>query len=285
MTSKRRKRRRPQAGGPRRSSRSRWVIGGAAALAVIVAAWALVFSGTSPAGASQPLTVASLRVDVLRELPHDTTAYTQGLLWRDGALYESTGQYGSSRLSRIDPRTGTVEQQVFIAPTFFGEGLALVGNELFMLTYHAERGMVYDIDTFEQIRGFRYRGEGWGLCHDGQRLIMSNGSDTLTFRDPATFEETGAVRVTLRGQPLDQLNELECVGDRVYANIWQDDYLVIIDPATGRATHQIDATGLLTPQESRGVDVLNGVAYDPDADTFYITGKLWPKMFEVRFVE
>ncbi len=151
--------------------------------------------------------------------------------------------------------------------------------------FRAQRGLVFNIDTLEQIREFRYRGEGWGLCHDDDRLIMSNGSDTLTFRDPATFEETGAVRVTLRGQPLGRINELECVGDRVYANIWQDDYLVIIDPSTGRATHQIDATGLLTRQESRGVDVLNGVAYDANADTFYITGKLWPKMFEVRFVE
>ena len=256
-----------------------------AALAVTVAAFALVLDGTSPAGVSRPLAVSSLRVDVLREVPHDTTAFTQGLLWHNGALIESTGQYGSSRLNRIDPRTGAVEQQAFISPTLWGEGLALVRGELFLLTYRAERGMVFDVDTFEQTRGFRYRGEGWGLCHDGQRLVMSNGSDTLTFRDPATFEAIGAVRVTLRGQPLDQLNELECVGDRVYANIWQDDFLVIIDPSTGRATHQIDAGGLLTLQESRSVDVLNGVAYDPDADTFYITGKLWPKMFEVRFVE
>ena len=292
MTSKRTKRRRPQASGPKSSGRSRLVIvmGGVAALAVAVGSWALVSSRPPElAGASQlagrPLTVATLRVDVLREVPHDTTAFTQGLLWRDGALYESTGQYGSSRLRRIDPRTGVVEREVFIAPTLFGEGLALVGNELFMLTYQAERAMVFDTDTFEQVRSFRYRGEGWGLCYDGERLIMSNGSDTLTFRDPTTFEKTGAVRVTLRGQPLAEINELECVDDRVYANVWQDDFLVIIDPATGRATHQIDASGLLTPQESWGVDVLNGVAYDPDADTFYITGKLWPKMFEVRFVE
>ena len=200
-------------------------------------------------------------------------------------LFESTGQYGSSRLSRIDPVSGSVEQQVFISPSFFGEGLARVGEELFMLTYHAQRGLVFDIDSFEQTRGFRYRGEGWGLCYDGQRLIMSNGSDTLTFRDPATFEAVGSTPVTLQGQPLFQLNELECVDDRVYANIWQEDYLVIIDPSTGRVTHLIDATGLLTREEYRRADVLNGVAYDEDAGTFYITGKLWPKMFEVRFVE
>lgn len=236
-------------------------------------------------GAYQPLTVTSLRLEVLRELPHDRTAFTQGLLWRDGFLYESTGQYGNSRVRRLNPRTGSVEHEIFIAPTLFGEGLAMVGNELFMLTYKAERAIVFDADTFDPVRVFRYGGEGWGLCYDGKRLIMSNGSDTLTFRDPVTFEQTGTVRVTFRGQPLTDINELECAKNRVYANIWQDDFLVIIDPSTGRVTHQIDASGLLASQELWGADVLNGVAYDSHADTFYLTGKLWPKMFEVRFVE
>ena len=172
-----------------------------------------------------------------------------------------------------------------IPPVFFGEGLALVDDRLFMLTYRAERGFVYDVETFDTLSTFRYRGEGWGLCYDGRRLLMSNGSDRLVFRDPATFEETGSIGVTMRGQPRTQLNELECVDDVVYANIYQDDYLVIIDPSSGRVTHQIDASGLLTNQEALGADVLNGVAYDPQADTFYITGKYWPKMFEVRFVE
>ena len=229
--------------------------------------------------------VRSLRVEVLREIPHDTTAYTQGLLWRDGWLYESTGQYGESRLSRIDPATGDVVQQMRISPAFFGEGLALIDDRLIMLTYKAERAFVYDRDTFEQLQTFAYRGEGWGLCHDGRRLVMTNGSDTLTFRDPLTFEETGSVRVTLRGRPQTQLNELACVDGIVYANVYQEDYLVVIDPETGRVTHQIDASGLLTPEEARGVDVLNGIAHNPDTETFYITGKDWPKMFEVLFVE
>ena len=256
------------------------------AVALAGGAWALLsMDTTSVLGQSSSPVLRSLRVEILRQFSHDTSAYTQGLLWRDGWLYESTGQPGESTLRRVDPSNGAVVQMIDIPPVFFGEGLALVEEKLFMLTYRAERGFVYDVETFDTLSTFRYRGEGWGLCYDGRRLLMSNGSDRLVFRDPATFEETGSIGVTMRGQPRTQLNELECVDDVVYANIYQDDYLVIIDPSSGRVTHQIDASGLLTNQEALGADVLNGVAYDPQADTFYITGKYWPKMFEVRFVE
>ena len=257
-----------------------------AAAALVATGWGLYSAGApeQPPAPSASV-VRTLRVDVLRELPHDTTAYTQGLLWWNGSLYESTGRYGESTLRRLDPETGAVEQRIDVPPAFFGEGLARTGDRLIMLTWMAERAFVFDLDTFEVLRSFRYRGEGWGLCHDGRRLVMSNGSDTLTFRDPETFEPLGAVPVTLRGRPQTDLNELECVDGAVYANVWQHDYLVRIDPDSGRVTHQIDAAGLLSRDEARGVDVLNGVAYDPGADTFYITGKWWPKMFEVRFVE
>ncbi len=270
-------------------SSGRPLLAGVCLAGVVIAGstWALWPSSATGARETQVAarTLRSLRVSVLRTIPHDTSAYTQGLVWHGSHLYESTGQYGESRLRRIDPATGMVDQQISISPTFFGEGIALVADELFMLTYQAQRGMVFDLETFDQIRTFRYRGEGWGLCYDGGRLIMSNGSDTLTFRDPSTFQETGDVRVTLRGLPLTGLNELECVGDVVYSNVYQDDAIVIIDPGSGRVTHQIDASSLLTPEEARGVDVLNGIAYDPGAETFYITGKDWPKMFEVQFVE
>ena len=226
-----------------------------------------------------------LRVDVLRAIPHDTTAYTQGLLWWQGRLYESTGRYGTSTLRRVHPDTGFVEQRIDIDAGYFAEGLARVGDRLIQLTWKAQRAFVYDLDSFANLSTLSYAGEGWGLCHDGTRLIMSDGSDRLTFRDPQTFEEIGSVRVTLRGQPQADLNELECVDDVVYANVWEHDYIVRVDVASGRATHQIDAAGLLTRDEARDTDVLNGIAYSPDSDTFYIAGKLWPKTFEVRFVD
>ena len=256
------------------------------AVAAVAASWMLSSpASTVSASLTRPAQAPVLRVEIIRELPHSTTAYTQGLLWREGRLYESTGQYGRSRLSRIDPANGAVEQTIPIPPALFGEGLARVGTELFMLTWKAQRAIVYDLETFEPRRTYRYSGEGWGLCHDGRRLVMSNGSDRLAFRDPETFDETGSVAVTLEGAPVRQLNELECVGDRVYSNIYQDDRIVVIDPVSGDVTHVIDASGLLTRQEARAADVLNGIAHDPETDTFYITGKLWPKLFEVRFVE
>lgn len=229
--------------------------------------------------------VRNLRVDVLREIPHDRSAFTQGLLWADGHLYESTGRYGESTLRRLDPDTGLIQERTNIPANFFGEGLAKVGQNLILLTWKAERAILYDVDSFRALRTFRYDGEGWGLCYDGVRLIMSNGSDTLTFRDHTSFQEIGSVQVTLRGIPRDNINELECVDGAVYANLWDDDYILRIDPDTGSVTHQIDSHGLLSREESRGVDVLNGIAYNPQAETFYITGKWWPKMFEVRFVE
>ena len=277
------------AGAPVRSPRGRrpLLVGVVLALAALAAAgWAFrsAESGASATGQSVPV-LRSLAVEVHRTLPHDTSAYTQGLLWWDGKLYESTGQYGTSDLRRLDPATGAVEQRVDIEAAYFGEGLARVDDELIMLTWKAQRAFVFGLERFDRRQTFRYRGDGWGLCNDGRRLIMSNGSNRLTFRDLRTFEPIGEVAVTLRGLPLLQLNELECVGDVVYANVYQTDFLVRIDPSSGRVTHQIDASGLLTPAEARRADVLNGIAFDPGTERFYITGKLWPTMFEVTFEE
>ena len=268
-----------------------------AAIAIVVAGgvWMLRSASTSQASSasagsavseaeSQPV-VRSLRVDVLRELSHERDAYTQGLVWWNDQLFESAGRYGESTLRRLDPQTGSVEQRIDVSAEYFGEGLALVDRRLIMLTWTSERAFTYDRDSFELGESFRYQGEGWGLCYDGRRLVMSDGSDLLTFRDPDTFEPIGEQRVRLRGQPLRDLNELECVDGAVYANVWEEDFLVRIDPETGRVTHYIDATGLLQGEDRVGAEVLNGIAYDPTAETFYITGKWWPKMFEVRFVE
>jgi glutamine cyclotransferase len=227
---------------------------------------------------------AALHVQVLGVAPHDSHAFTQGLLLHNGQLYESAGLYGASNLREVDRATGHVVRTVNLASNYFGEGLAFVGNRLIQLTWVEHVAFVYDLTTFGALGQFTYTTQGWGICYDGTRLVMSDGSSTLYFRDPTTFAVTGQVGVTLNGQPRFSLNELECVGDAVYANIWLTDTIVKIDPRTGVVTAVIDASGLLTPAERAGADVLNGIAYDDSRGTFLITGKLWPKLFEVQFV-
>lgn len=242
----------------------------------VAASGALVVSATA-----EP--AATLRAKVHRTIPHDVEAFTQGLLWRDGKLYESTGRRGRSELRRIDPASGAVERRAPIGVLFFGEGLAHAGGRLAMLTWKAERVFFFDLASFDRVASRRYRGEGWGLCHDGKRFAMSNGTDTLTFRDTDSFAATGQVRVSLNGEPLAGLNELECVDRAVYANVFGEDFLVRIDAASGRVTQRLDASGLLDPAAARSADVLNGIAYDPRKERFYLTGKLWPLLFEVTF--
>lgn len=228
--------------------------------------------------------VPTLRATVHRAIAHDTTAFTQGLVWWQGKLYESTGRRGHSELRRIDPQTGVVERRVAIPVFFFGEGLALADQRLAMLTWKAGQVFFFDLASFERLPATkRYRGEGWGLCHDGARYVMSDGSNRLTLRATDSFAPVGHVRVRLNGAPLPGLNELECVDDAVYANVFGEDYLVRVDMASGRVTQRLDATGLLDADAARRADVLNGIAYDRDADRFYLTGKFWPWLFEVTF--
>lgn len=224
---------------------------------------------------------------VLETYPHDPAAFTQGLLLDGGKLYESTGLEGQSTLREVELATGKVLRRHDLPADVFGEGLALVNGRLIQISWQEQRAFVYDEGTFESGPELTYAGEGWGLCHDGSRLIMSNGSDRLTFRDPATFEALGDVGVTLDGRPLPMLNELECVAGQVYANVWQTNQIVAIDPASGRVTASIDAANLWARMADRDpalpIDVLNGIAYDPADQTFLVTGKLWPKLFRVRF--
>lgn len=241
------------------------------------------YSGPALPVVAPGATPIALGVDVLATRPHDPRAFTQGLFLADGVLYESTGLNGESTLRRVDPATGRVLERVDLPDTVFAEGLARVGDRLIQLTWQNRVAFVYDRATFRQIGQHAYDTEGWGLCHDGRRLVMSDGTSTLFFRDPATFGVVGQVAVTVDGVPRDLLNELECVGNRVYANVWQTDTIVRIDPATGIVDAVIDASGLLAPDERAAADVLNGIAWDPAAGTFLITGKLWPKLFEVRF--
>lgn len=216
---------------------------------------------------------------------HDPQAFTQGLLFFQGQLFESTGLYGSSTLRRVDLATGAVKQSISLAATEFGEGLAQVDDRLIQLTWKSGSAHVYDLTSFELRNSFDYSGEGWGLCYDGQRLVMSDGSGSLFFRNPVTFEMTGSVAVTRDGASLRQLNELECVNGWVYANVWQTKHIVKIDPATGTVVATILVDGLLSSEEAANADVLNGIAYLPETSRFYITGKLWPKLFEVDFPE
>jgi glutamine cyclotransferase len=241
-------------------------------------------SEVAAAAASAPDAPERLKVKVLSTRPHDPEAFTQGLVLQGGTLYESTGLYGKSSLREVDPKTGAVKRKVAVPAEYFAEGLALVGDRLLQITWKEEKALVYDRAGFKPAGEFRYDGEGWGLCSDGTRLVMSDGSDRLTFRDPKTFAVLSILNVTLAGKPANQLNELECVDGTIYANVWQTDDILRIDPRDGRVTAVVDASGLLTPEERGKTDVLNGIAWNPVTKTFLITGKLWPKMFEVQFV-
>ncbi|NMH79313.1 glutaminyl-peptide cyclotransferase [Pseudonocardia xinjiangensis] len=210
-------------------------------------------------------------------------AFTQGLELAGGSLYEGTGLAGQSQLRELDPVTGAVRRSVPLPRQLFGEGITVVGDRIWQLTWRDHVVLEWDRNTFTLLREVPLTGEGWGLCHDGGRLVRSDGTNRLHFQDPTTFAETGSVAVTLDGQPVTQLNELECVDGQVYANVWQTDRIVRIDPGTGNVTAVIDASGLLTPEQRSHTDVLNGIASLGNGE-FLITGKLWPTTFRVRFV-
>ncbi len=230
------------------------------------------------------LKVEQLTVEVVAVYPHDPTAFTQGLVWDGGVLYESTGLYGRSTVRRVDPSDGRILDKTFLDPNLFGEGMALAGGRLIQLTWKAGVAVVYELVNLQPIDQFGYNGEGWGLAFDGERLAMSNGSSLVSFRDPVDFRWLSTLEVRLAGEPIDRLNELEFAAGALYANIWGENRIVRIDPGSGRVSGVIDAEGLLSPQESRMVDVLNGIAYDPMSETFWLTGKFWPRMFQVVFV-
>jgi glutaminyl-peptide cyclotransferase len=240
--------------------------------------------GCTAARSAPPMKPEMLRVKVLRSIPHDPGAFTQGLLSFEGKLYESTGLYGESTLRRLDPQTGRVEAKVALDAGVFAEGLAQHGGRLFQITWKEQKAFVWKAADLTRVREFTYQGEGWGLCSDGKQLIMSDGSERLTFRNPETFAQTRTVIVRMAGQPVTQLNELEYVDGAVYANIWQDEHIARINPATGEVTGWIDASGLLTYNERAHADVLNGIALIPGTKHLLITGKKWPRMMEVELV-
>jgi glutamine cyclotransferase len=221
--------------------------------------------------------------EVVRVYPHDPEAFTQGLVYEGGFLYESTGLYGRSSLRKVELETGRVVKIHHLPPEFFGEGLTIWRDRLIQLTWQERTGFVYEKETFRLLRTFTYATEGWGLTHDGRHLIRSDGTAVLSFLDPETFREVRRLEVRDRGRPVSFLNELEYVRGEIYANVWQTDCLVRISPRTGRVLGWVDLTGVLGPEDHvRPVDVLNGIAYDAERDRLFVTGKLWPKLFEIR---
>lgn len=254
--------------------------------ALLAAALLLVAPGPEPpAPQLRPAPVSGYTL--VASFPHDPGAFTQGLVYADGELYESTGLLGESTLRRVELKTGRVLQQIALPKDYFGEGLALVGDALVQLTWRNELGLVYDRRTFARRRTFTYQGEGWGLAFDGtSRLVMSDGTDRLTFLDPKTFARVRTLGVHDAGRPVDRLNELEWVEGEIWANVWTTDRIARISPETGLVTGWI-ALDSLWPLRERtpGADVLNGIAYDPTLRRIFVTGKKWPRLYQIALAK
>lgn len=223
---------------------------------------------------------------IVQSYPHATDSYTQGLLFHEGLLWEGTGQKGESRLLRHDLEKGKSEKVAHLPRHEFGEGIAIVGEELFQLTWMDNTAHVYHLQTQKEVRTLRYPGEGWGLTSDGEKLYLSDGSATIRRLDPATLKREGAITVTLRGEPLDFLNELEWIDGKIWANIYTTDYIAIIHPETGVVEGLINLEGLLPEAErTPETDVLNGIAYDAETERIWVTGKNWSRLYEIKLIE
>ena len=249
---------------------------------------AFVFSCLNLQGCSIPDnsdTIPVYTYNIVNIYPHDPGAFTQGLVFENGVLYEGTGGFGNSTLRRVELETGAILQIRELSAQFFGEGITIYGNKIIQLTWQSNIGFVYDKNSFELLQGFNYSTEGWGITHDGERLIMSDGTSTLHFLDPETFEEIGQLEVFDNDGPVIRLNELEYIQGEIYANVWQTDRIARIAPETGQVIGWVELGGLLTTEDRlEPVDVLNGIAYDANTDRLFVTGKLWPKLFEIELI-
>ncbi len=233
--------------------------------------------------ASENRVVSTFGYQVVNIWPHDPNAFTQGLVFSDGKLLESTGQEGRSSLRNVELETGKVLKKVDVPEPYFAEGLALLNNKLYQLTWQHQVGFIYDAQTFQKTGEFKYSGEGWGLTTDGHSLLLSDGSNRIRFLDPDSFRVTKTIAVLAGKTPINEINELEYVNGEIYANIWHDDRIAIIDPQTGLVTSWIDLSGLLPPGDVQDPEaVLNGIAFDQQNNRLFVTGKLWPRMFEIK---
>lgn len=228
-------------------------------------------------------TIRRYTYNVVREYPHDPDAFTQGLVFDDGALYESTGLYKSSTLRRVELETGMILQIHVLLNQFFGEGITVFNDKIIQLTWRSNKGFVYDKISFDILQEFNYPTEGWGLTNNGTHLIMSDGTATLHILDPANFDEVGQIEVYADG-PVTNLNELEYIQGEIFANIWQEDSIARIDSQTGQVLGWIDLSGIRNFKTKDEKDVLNGIAYDEEEDRLFVTGKRWPLLFEIRLI-
>jgi glutamine cyclotransferase len=267
--------------------RSKGLLWAASILIIAAGIMALILTIGGPrhpaAGAAPETRARLLDFEVVNDYPHDPNAFLQGLLWHEGFLYESTGLYGQSTLRRVDLPTGRILKSISLSSELFGEGLALVGERLIQLTWTSKLGFVYDRNSFALERRFTYATEGWGLTYDGKMLIMSDGSSDLTYLDPVTFSPGRKLAVTMNERPVDGLNELEFIDGTIWSNVWQTDLILCIDPGTGRANSYLNLRGILPDKMRTGrEDVLNGIAYDARQKRIFVSGKLWPRIFEIR---
>ncbi len=246
-----------------------------AAVAVAWAAWAQLHGRSTPA-------VAGFKVVAV--YPHDPNAFTQGLAIEGGQLYEGTGLYGQSSIRKVDLDSGRVEKQRSIPSMYFGEGIAILGGRLYELTWQSGVGIVYDLATFNMQRTFQYSGEGWGLTQNGRELILSDGSAKIRFLDPQTFAVVREIEVRDHGQPVTRLNELEYIDGEIWSNVWYDDRIARISPASGEVLGWIDLSTLYPKNTRSSEAVLNGIAYDTAAKRLFVTGKNWPQLYEIELV-
>jgi glutamine cyclotransferase len=258
--------------------RQRWILA-----FLLTMPWPPIIGQSSrPAGPRRP---REYTFKVVNVFPHDPAAFTQGLVYHDGFLYEGTGLYGRSSMRKVRLETGEVVQHVDLSTEYFGEGIAIVGNKVIQLTWQSHVGFVYNLSDFKRLRQFSYSGEGWGLSSNGNDIFMSDGSAQIRVLDAATFKEKRRFTVRDGATPIDQLNELEYVEGEIFANIWQTDRIARISPVSGKVVGWIDLTGLLSPVFRRQSDaVLNGIAYDAAHKRLFVTGKLWPSIFEIQLV-
>ncbi|MCK5559032.1 MAG: glutaminyl-peptide cyclotransferase [Thermoplasmata archaeon] len=261
-------------------------------IVILIIGWAFLIDTPStkkteetPPPDETPISAYNYTYNITNIYPHDKDAFTQGLVFENGVLYEGTGLWGQSSLRKVQLETGEIDQIHKLSSKYFGEGITIYKDKIIQLTWQSNVGFVYDKTNFELLQEFTYPTEGWGITHDGEQLIMSDGSHTLYFLNPETFEQIGTINVSDNNRSVSLLNELEYINGEIYANIWYNDSIIKIDPETGNVTGRIDLTGLINPEDyNHTVNVLNGIAYDAENKRLFVTGKQWPKLFEIELV-